>query len=170
MHDTAVSIWSTKGWYDCARPITAIRWMCQNGQSSDPALPSYSPNGSHLVPGAIELITPATTAPGQRHAELAGYEGQVAIHAWRGPDWIANPATDQAGVGDRTGPAAFAHAQAMWSALPCRADLDGSGSVDGNDLAQLLAQWGTGGQGNLNLDGRVDGVDLGMLLQAWASQ
>ena len=62
----------------------AIRRLAQNGQSSDPTLPNYSPDGIRLVPGVIELITKATTAPGQRHEELSGYEGQVATLAWPG--------------------------------------------------------------------------------------
>jgi hypothetical protein len=98
MHDTAVSVWSVKGWYDCARPITAIRRMCQLGQSSDPTLPSYHVDGIRLVPGFIELITAETTATGGRHAALKGYEGLVAVRSWRGPSAIANPATDVAGV------------------------------------------------------------------------
>ena len=99
MHDTAVSVWGTKGWYDCSRPITAIRWMSQQGQSSDPSLPRYSPDGIHLIPGHIELITSATTAPGQRHEELAGYEGEVAVLSWRGAGDLTDPGSQVAGVG-----------------------------------------------------------------------
>jgi hypothetical protein len=99
MHDTAVSVWGTKGWYDCSRPISAIRWMCQQGQSSDPSLPRYSPDGIHLIPGHIELITSATTAPGQRHEHLAGYEGEVAVLSWRGAGDLTDPANQVAGVG-----------------------------------------------------------------------
>jgi hypothetical protein len=36
------------------------------------------------VPGLIEVISKATTAPGQRHAALAGHEGEIAIRAWAG--------------------------------------------------------------------------------------
>ena len=99
MHDTAVSVWSIKGWYDAARPISAIRRMSQLGQSSDPMLPSHHPQGIGLVPGAIELITAATVSPGGRHAHLAGHEGKIAIRAWRGPGAIGNPGTEFAGVG-----------------------------------------------------------------------
>jgi hypothetical protein len=52
----------------------------------------------------------------------------------------------------------------------CPADLNGDGSVDGNDLGQLLSQWGGDGDyrsADFNLDGFVDGVDLGILLAAW---
>lgn len=99
MHDTAISVWSAKGWYDTSRPVSAIRWMCANGQRSDASLPSYHPNGITLIPGFIELISPATTMPGGRHAELKGYEGMIAVRAWRGPNAITNPANQVAGVG-----------------------------------------------------------------------
>lgn len=99
MHDVAISAWGAKGWYDYLRPISALRYMADQGQSSDPMLPSYDPNGITLRPGYIELITSATTAPGERHEHLAGEEGKIALYAWRGPDFIADPETDVAGVG-----------------------------------------------------------------------
>jgi hypothetical protein len=49
----------------------------------------------------------------------------------------------------------------------CPADLTDDGFVDGNDLGQLLAQWGTDGTADFNNDGFVDGNDLGQLLAAW---
>jgi hypothetical protein len=96
MHDAAVTAWGVKGYYDTMRPIGAIRALVQNGQCSDPAQPSYNGNGIHLTPGVIELITSATTAAGQRHEDLAGYEGQIAIKTWPGAP--ANPDNQYAGV------------------------------------------------------------------------
>jgi hypothetical protein len=96
MHDAAVTAWGIKGYYDTMRPIGAIRYLVQNGQCSSALLPSYSPNGVHLVPDVIELITEATTQPGQRHEALAGYEGQIAIKTWPGAPAI--PATQYSGV------------------------------------------------------------------------
>lgn len=49
----------------------------------------------------------------------------------------------------------------------CPADLDDSGSIDGIDLASLLANWGGVGQGDISGDGTVDGVDLAAVLAAW---
>lgn len=52
--------------------------------------------------------------------------------------------------------------------LPCPADLNNSGTVDGADLGILLAAWGSGGTtADLNGSGLVDGADLGALLAAW---
>ena len=96
MHDAAVTAWGIKGYYDTMRPIGAIRYMAQNGQCSDSALPNYHADGLHLVPGKVELITAATTAPGQRHEDLAGYEGQIAALTWPGAPAV--PATQYSGV------------------------------------------------------------------------
>jgi hypothetical protein len=99
MHDAAIAAWGCKGAYDYIRPVSAIRWLCENGQCSDPAEPSYNINGINLMPGKIELVTTATTQIGERHAHLAGSEGKVALYAWRGPDFIVDPDVDVAGVG-----------------------------------------------------------------------
>lgn len=99
MHDVAVSVWGVKGRYDFVRPVSAIRYLADRGQKTDPNLPSYDPDGFNLIPGAIEVVTPETTAPGQRHEHLAGFEGKIAIYAWRGPDYIFDPAVDEAGAG-----------------------------------------------------------------------
>ena len=96
LHDAAITAWGIKGYYDTMRPIGAIRYLAQNGQCSDTALPSYNANGLHLAPGVVELITPATTAPGQRHQDLAGYEGKVAAVSWPGAP--ASPANTYSGV------------------------------------------------------------------------
>ncbi len=103
VHDSAVAAWGAKGWYDYIRPISAIRYMADHGQSSDPDLPFYHPRGMRLKPGVIEALTQETTAPGGRHAHLAGLQGRnlgkIAIWAWRGPDYISDPETTTADVG-----------------------------------------------------------------------
>jgi hypothetical protein len=97
VHDAAITAWGLKGYYDSVRPISMIRYMGGLGQSSDTALPSYNKEGLPLVPGLIELITKATTAPGERHAALAGHVGEIAIKAWAGNP--ADPKTQVGGVG-----------------------------------------------------------------------
>ncbi len=99
MHDAAIAAWSVKGWYDYLRPISALRYLAGLGQRSNPAAPSYHPDGINLVPGLIEIITSETTIAGQRHAHLPGNEGKVALYAWRGPGFIFDPLTEFAGVG-----------------------------------------------------------------------
>jgi len=104
-HDAACAAWALKRYYSGARPITMIRYMASLGQSSNPNLPSYHPQGLPLEPGVSELITEATTAPGGKHEEiwdvrfntyLPGnfFTGQVAIFSWPGehPDNAPAPA------------------------------------------------------------------------------
>jgi hypothetical protein len=85
-HDAAVAAWGVKGHYDYARPISMIRQMGALGQSSDLDAAAYHPDGLPLVPGLIELVTVETTTPGERHATLAGREGEVAVLAWMAPE------------------------------------------------------------------------------------
>jgi hypothetical protein len=97
VHDAAIGTWGVKGFYDSARPISMIRYMGGKGQSSDPSGPSYDPDGLPLVPGLIEIVTAESSAPGERHAALAGHVGEIALKAWRG--FPKDPATETSGVG-----------------------------------------------------------------------
>jgi hypothetical protein len=97
LHDAAIATWGVKGFYDSARPISMIRYMGERGQSTDPSGPAYDPEGLPLVPGLIEVITPDSSAPGQRHAALADHVGEIAIRTWRG--FPKDPATETSGVG-----------------------------------------------------------------------
>ncbi len=105
-HDAAIAAWGCKGHYDYSRPISHVRWLAQNGQSSDPGGPSYSPDGIPLVPDLIEVITEETAGPGGRHEHLIdqimtdsdgeplldpfgdpltyGAVGDIAIRSWTG--------------------------------------------------------------------------------------
>jgi len=96
MHDVAIAAWGVKGYYDYLRPISAIRYMAGLGQSSDPSGLAYHPDGIPLEPGVIEVITAASTAPGERHQHLAGHEGEIAVFSWKGH--VENPETEYAGV------------------------------------------------------------------------
>jgi uncharacterized protein DUF6851 len=97
VHDAAIATWGLKGYYDSARPISMIRYMGGKGQSSDPAGAHYDPQGLPLVPDLVELITPGSSAPGERHAALAGHVGEIAVKAWRG--FPKDPTTETSGVG-----------------------------------------------------------------------
>ncbi len=96
LYDAAITAWGLKGYYQGSRPISAIRFMANNGQSSDATKPHYSPIGLPLKSGVVELITPELTAPGQKFAHLAGHEGEVAVRCWKGAP--ANPRIDFSGV------------------------------------------------------------------------
>ncbi len=96
VHDAAIAAWGLKRQYQSVRPISMIRYMASKGQSSDPAQPSYNKEGLPLIPGLIELITPESSASGQRHAALAGHVGQIALLSWKG---APKDPTTKAGVG-----------------------------------------------------------------------
>lgn len=83
-HDAAIAAWGIKRQTTTVRPISLIRWMGGKGQSSDPSGPSYDPGGLPLVPGLIEVVTTESSAPGQRHARLAHFVGQLAVRGWMG--------------------------------------------------------------------------------------
>jgi hypothetical protein len=95
-HDAAIAAWGTKGFYDYVRPISMIRWMGGLGQSSDPEGDSYHRDGLPLQPGLVEIATAETTKPGERHAALAGHEGEIAVLSYAGnPE---DPETEIGGV------------------------------------------------------------------------
>ena len=84
VHDAAVAAWSVKGYYDYTRPISAIRYMADQGQCSDPNLSSYSPNGIPLSPGYIELVDDTDDLAGDAGEHI----GKVKLFTWQGPDYI----------------------------------------------------------------------------------
>ena len=95
MHDCAISAWGIKGYYDYIRPVSAIRALVDNGQSSDPNLPNYSQLGIKLVPGKIEMVEAGDPLAGNNNEHV----GKVKVYSWRGPDFITDPENEIAGVG-----------------------------------------------------------------------
>ena len=95
MHDAAISAWSIKGWYDYIRPISAIRYMGDKGQSSEPDAEDYDPHGITLRPGFIERVEEGDPLAGDNNEHL----GKIKVKSWRGHDFIEDAETDVAGVG-----------------------------------------------------------------------
>ena len=95
MHDAAISAWSIKGYYDYLRPVSALRWMADQGQYSDPNLPNYHPQGLTLYPGLVELVKADDPLAGDSLQHI----DKLKIYGWRGPDYIDSAAIDMAGVG-----------------------------------------------------------------------
>lgn len=106
VHDAGVAAWSLKGWYDYARPITAIRYMGAVGQSSDPGDPhcAYHPQGIRYVDdpsdpagdGSRRVID--CVRPGDPLADGGANVGKIKLFAWRGPRFVSNANFDVAGV------------------------------------------------------------------------
>jgi hypothetical protein len=86
LQDAAVATWGAKRRYQSVRPISMIRELAFQGQSSKRNDSSFSPEGVPLVPGLVELITKESSAPGRRHAALAGHVGDIAIRTAQG--WV----------------------------------------------------------------------------------
>lgn len=109
-HDAAIVAWSHKGFYDSVRPITAIRYMAQLGQSTDLGGPSYHPLGLPLIDGLVSVVTEETIKPGGIHEHIPQFEtdpstklpywddhvGDIAIMAWQGQP--EDPKTEVGGV------------------------------------------------------------------------
>ena len=95
MHDAAISAWGIKGYYDGVRPISAIRYMAEKGQSSDANLPNYDTDGFPLIPGFSELVQPGDPLAGADNENV----NKVKIYSWNGPELISDPNVDMAGVG-----------------------------------------------------------------------
>lgn len=93
MHDAAISAWSIKGYYDYIRPISAIRHLAAQGQSSDPSKPNYSATGISLIAGLIEQINVGDSLAGLNNE----YLGEIKIKAWNESN-ITDQDTDIGGV------------------------------------------------------------------------
>jgi hypothetical protein len=94
MHDTAVTAWGIKGWYDYIRPISALRYMADLGQSSDTEGADFDPEGIQLIPGFIERVEEGDPLAGENDENI----GKIKFYAWRGPDFVSDPGSDYAGV------------------------------------------------------------------------
>lgn len=94
VQDAAVTAWGIKGWYDSARPISAIRFMSDLGQSTDDALPNFDPEGFPLVEGFSELVEEGDPLAGDGNENV----GKIKLLAWKGSNFIDDPTVDVAGV------------------------------------------------------------------------
>jgi hypothetical protein len=94
MHDAAISAWGIKGWYDYIRPVSAIRFMAEQGQCTDSLASNFSNLGIPLYPGYIETVDSGDVLQGPLLENL----GKIKIRAWKGPDYITDPLVDFAGV------------------------------------------------------------------------
>ncbi len=95
VHDAAITAWGIKGWYDYIRPISAIRYMADKGQSSDPTLGNYAIDGIPLYEGFIELVEEGDPLAGSQNENV----GKIKLYAWKGHQFINDPDVEVAGVG-----------------------------------------------------------------------
>lgn len=94
LHDAGIAAWGSKAYYDYIRPISALRWMSDRGQSTDSLLPRYHQYGLPLIDGKIEMVSEGD--------DLAGANGEninkIKMFVWRGPDYVDDPYEEIAGV------------------------------------------------------------------------
>ena len=95
MHDAAISAWSIKAYHNFIRPISAIRWMSDNGQCTDSLQARYHPEGLPLIKGQIELVQNKDPLVGENKENL----NKIKLKVWRGPEYINDSKKDVAGVG-----------------------------------------------------------------------
>jgi hypothetical protein len=95
VHDAAISAWGIKGYYDYIRPISTIRAMADEGQSTDSTQANYSKIGIPLVQGYIESVVQGDPLSGQDNVNV----GKIKLYTWKGHSSISDPLTDYAGVG-----------------------------------------------------------------------
>lgn len=95
MHDSAIAAWSVKGAYDYIRPVSALRYMASLGQSSDLTASNYHIHGVPLQEGYVETIMSGDPMAGNGGVNI----GRIKARTWRGPSFIGNEETDEAGVG-----------------------------------------------------------------------
>ena len=55
LNDAAIAVWSAKRKYQAPRPVSMIRYLAFQGQSSDPKAALYNREGLPLVPGLVEV-------------------------------------------------------------------------------------------------------------------
>lgn len=95
MHDAAITAWSIKGWFDFIRPLSAIRHMCELGQSTNEQLNNYHVGGIPLIEGFIETVQAGDPLCGSNNENV----GKIKLYAWKGHDYIEDTKTDFAGAG-----------------------------------------------------------------------
>lgn len=131
---------------------STLRFMSATTLALDPGTSAQVAGGRQLssLPNRYFFDTGATAAI------ACGYSG-IAAPGGMGYTYQLCPDVDSNGICDEYDAAARAFG-----------DFDSSGSVNGADLAALLAAWGSSGSAcDINQDGNVDGTDLAFLLSRW---
>jgi hypothetical protein len=140
------------------QPIT----LAVNGQ---PVLvanePDFGTQGSTLT-----LDAEALSSLSMRHERCTPFDFRIRVFT---PDCNANLIPDAVEIA--SGAATDANGDEIPDACQCLADVDQTQVVDGEDLAAVLAVWGTDGgiypRADTNVDGIVDGSDLAVVLSSW---
>ena len=107
--DAAISVWGAKRTSQAPRPISMIRYLAFQGQSSDPSAAGYAADGLPLVAGLVEL---ATSGPNKGRVLVRSGGRWVLGSAWRPP----GPTPDSAGGVSEASAFASAASEALTAA------------------------------------------------------
>ncbi|MEO2084447.1 MAG: T9SS type A sorting domain-containing protein, partial [Marinoscillum sp.] len=80
MHDAAITAWGIKGYYDYIRPISVIRYLSDQGQSTYIDSLNYSINGINLIDNYIDLVYVDDPLVGENLENL----GKIKLFTWSG--------------------------------------------------------------------------------------
>ena len=136
-----------------------------------PILRTNGPAGSgNEFAGTSVSVTPNLLVAGAPLATInASYAGAATVVDYAA-DCDANGTPDALAIASG---AADLNGDSIPDSCQCTGDLNGDGSVGGQDLGVLLGFWGTTAstfpRADINRDGLVTGADLGVLLSQWGS-
>jgi len=123
--------------------------------------PDFGTQGSTLT-----LDAEALSSLSMRHERCTPFDFRIRVFT---PDCNANLIPDAVEIA--SGAATDANGDEIPDACQCLADVDQTQVVDGEDLAAVLAVWGTDGgiypRADTNADGIVDDTDLAAVLSSW---
>ena len=80
MHDAAITAWGIKGYYDYIRPISVIRYLSDQGQSTYVDSLNYNINGINLIDNYINLVYVDDPLVGDNLENL----GKIKLFTWNG--------------------------------------------------------------------------------------
>jgi hypothetical protein len=126
----------------------------------------------------VGLPTVVDVDAGSFHTVALLADGSVRAWGAGSPGFGGWPNFNQSAIPDDLGDASSVRAGGYFTValtkplVPCIADIDANGVVNGVDLAILLDKWGTSGgkdypAADIDRSGVVDGADLSQVLNAW---
>jgi hypothetical protein len=89
LHDAAIAAWGAKRAYQAPRPISMVRYLAFQGQSSNPHGASYAPEGLPLVLGLTKLSRHGTVLVRERGRWVTGARWTPLAATPPSPGWVS---------------------------------------------------------------------------------
>jgi Na+-translocating ferredoxin:NAD+ oxidoreductase RnfD subunit len=93
LHDAAIAAWRAKRTYQAPRPISMVRYLAFQGQSTDEHARSYSRDGLPLVRGLTELSRDGQVLVRERGRWIAGAGWTPPAATPASPGWVSEEST-----------------------------------------------------------------------------